>query len=294
MATIGSASHASLTNVPRRSYIAMNSYTSDLFGYSLTFNPTTFTNVGSLSNLGVPASSTLQGSILSETGKKLYPVVNAGVSTLMVSVYDQTSKITGFINPNSPTFAIFSTDKPPYMGQGVDPGTSGLSNLGNSIYTHGSVIADGFGTYADLLSTGTSLTVGSTASIRLSLSTGTSATVGTTLSVGQTISSGTVVIAPSTFTQHLYVVQGSGGTDGKTASTTASAGSTSAAGNNIGGFSYTTISSSAVTANSKIFITGTGSQALGVINSSNSPGNRFVVKSSGNTDGQTINWWIIN
>jgi hypothetical protein len=193
MASIGSASHASLNNVPRRSYIAMNSYTNDLFGYSLTFNPATFTNVGSLSNLGVPVSSTLQGSILSETGKKLYPGASDGVSTLMVSVYDQTSKVTGFINPNSPTFAIFTTDKPPYMGQGTDPGTDGRTNLGNSIYTHGSVIADGFGTYNDLLSTGQSLTVGTTARIGQSLSTGTSVTIGSTLSVRQSISTGTSI-----------------------------------------------------------------------------------------------------
>jgi len=179
MATIGSASHASLNNVPRKSYIAMSSYTADLFSYTLTFDPTTFTNIGRLSTIGVPATSTLQGSILSETGKKLYPGASDGVSTFMVSVYDQTSKITGYINPNSPTFAIFTTDKPPYMGQGTDPGTDGRTNLGNSIYTHGSVIADGFGTYSGLLSTGQSLTVGTTAKIGQSLSTGTSITAGT-------------------------------------------------------------------------------------------------------------------
>lgn len=178
MATIGTASHANFNNVPRRSYIAISSYNQDFFGYSLTFNPTTFTNVGVLSNLNIPATSTLRGSILSETGKKLYPVANTGVSTLMVSVYDQTSKVTGFINPNSPIFALFNTDKPPYMGQGVDPGTDGRSNLGNSLYTHGSVIADGFGTYDGLLSTGQSLTVGTDAKIGASLSTGTFITSG--------------------------------------------------------------------------------------------------------------------
>ena len=160
MATIGTASHANFNNVPRRSYIAISSYAQDFFGYSLTFDPATFTNVGVLSNRNIPATSTLRGSILSETGKKLYPGANAGVSTLMVSVYDQTSLQTGFINPNSPTFALFNTDKPPYMGQGVDPGTSGLSNLGNSVYTHGAIIADSFGTYNDFLSTGQSLTAG--------------------------------------------------------------------------------------------------------------------------------------
>jgi hypothetical protein len=115
----------------------------------------------------------------------------------MVSVYDQTSKITGYINPNSPTFAIFTTDKPPYMGQGTDPGTDGRTNLGNSIYTHGSVIADGYGTYAGLLSTGTSLTVGTTARIGQSLSTGTSAYIGTSLSTGTSIAAGTSITAGS-------------------------------------------------------------------------------------------------
>jgi len=195
MATIATNSHGNFNNVPRRSYIAMSSYTSDFFNYTLTFNPNTFINTGRLSTIGVPATSTLKGSILSETGKKLYPGASDGVSTLMVSVYDQTSKLTGFINPNSPSFAIFTTDKPPYMGQGTDPGTDGRTNLGNSIYTHGSVIADGYGTYDDFLSTGTSLTVGTTAIIGQSLSTGTSVTIGSTLSVRQSISTGTSITA---------------------------------------------------------------------------------------------------
>jgi hypothetical protein len=209
MATIGTASHANFNNVPRRSYIAISSYNQDFFGYSLTFDPTTFTNVGVLSNRNIPATSTLRGSILSETGKKLYPVANAGVSTLMVSVYDQTSLQTGFINPNSPTFALFNTDKPPYMGQGVDPGTNGLSNLGNSIYTHGAIIADSFGTYNDLLSTGQSLTVGTTAKIGQSLSTGTTAYIGTSLSTGTSITAGTY-IAGRTVTALTYNTGGGG------------------------------------------------------------------------------------
>ena len=128
MATIGSASHASLNNVPRRSYITMSTYTNDFFSYNLALNNQSLTYVGTLSPMGVPVTSTVQGSILSETGKKLYPGANDGVSTLMVSVYDQTSKMTGFINPNSPTFAVFTTDKPPYMGQGTDPGSDGRPN----------------------------------------------------------------------------------------------------------------------------------------------------------------------
>ena len=219
MATITNHSHGNFNNGPRRSYIAMSSYTNDFFKYTLTFNGTT--NVGALTTLGVPASSTLQGSILSETGKKLYPEANDGVNTLMVSVYDQTSLLTGYINPNSPTFALLTTDKPPYMGQGVDPGTNLSTNLGNSIYTHGSVVADGYGTYSGLLSTGQSLTVGTTARIGQSLSTGTFATVGTTLAAGGNISSGTIVIAPSTFAAHMFI---SGSGTGQTVYTDSSIG----------------------------------------------------------------------
>lgn len=291
MATITTHSHGNFNNGPRRSYIAMSSYTNDFFKYTLTFNGTS--NVGALTTLGISPTSTLQGSILSETGKKLYPEANDGVTTLMVSVYDQTSLLTGYINPNSPTFALLTTDKPPYMGQGTDPGTNMSTNLGNSIYTHGSVVADGYGTYSGLLSTGQSLTVGTTAKIGASLSTGTSAIVGTTLSVGGNISSGTILIAPSTFAAHMFV---SGSGTGQTSYTDASIGSTPAGNNsNVGGagnVTITNISTTAVTADSKIFITGTGTYSLGVTSKTANQG--FIVRSSLANDGQTINWWVIN
>jgi len=284
MATIGTASHASLNNVPRRSYIAMNNYTADLFGYSLVFNPTTFSNTGVLSNLSVPTTSTLQGSILSETGKKLYPGANDGVSTLLVSVYDQTSKVTGFINPNSPTFALLTTDKPPYMGQGTDPGSDGRTNLGNSIYTHGSVIADGFGTYNDLLSTGQSLTVGTSARIGLSLSTGTSMTVGTTLSVRQSISSGTVVSAPSTQTAHMFV--------SPVGSNASAANYTVGTAQLVSGTPSTrSVTTSACVSTSKIFITNTTDAR--VLYTSNIGTGTFTVYGA-NTIADNFNWMLIN
>jgi hypothetical protein len=291
MATITTHSHGNFNNGPRRSYIAMSSYTNDFFKYTLTYNGTS--NVGVVTTAGIPATSTLQGSILSETGKKLYPGANDGVNTLLVSVYDNTSLLTGYINPNSPTFALLTTDKPPYMGQGVDPGTNLSTNLGNSIYTHGSVIADGFGTYSGLLSTGQSLTVGTTAKIGASLSTGTSATIGTTLSVGGNISTGTLVVAPSTLATHMFLQVG--GT-GQTSYTNASIGSTPAGNNsNVGGagnVTITNISTTAVTGSSKIFITGTGTYSMGVTSQTANQG--FIVRSSLANDGQTINWWVIN
>jgi len=254
----------------------MNTYNNDFFTYNLSFNNASYSYVGTLSTIGVPATSTLQGSILSETGKKLYPGASDGVSTLMVSVYDHTSLKTGYINPNSPSFAIFSTDKAPYMGQGTDPGTDGRTNLGNSIYTHGSVIADGFGTYAGLLSTGTSLNVGTTARIGASLSTGTSAIIGTTLSVGQAISSGTVIIAPSTLTQNTTLSSYTAGYV------------TAGTGTLVSG--ALVINTSAVTANSKIFLTNTlatNSVRVGTIVANTS----FQVLG---TNVDTFTWLIIN
>jgi hypothetical protein len=282
MATIATNSHGNFNNVPRRSYIALSSYTGDLFSYSLTFNGTS--NVGVLSNLGVPATSTLRGSILSETGKKLYPGANDGVNTLMVSVYDQTSKLTGYINPNSPSFAIFNTDKPPYMGQGTDPGTDGRTNLGNSIYTHGSVIADGYGTYAGLLSTGTSLNVGTTARIGASLSTGTSATVGTTLSVGQSISSGTVVLAPSTFTTRAFISP----VGNAASSSNYTLGTANVA---VGTPSRVTVTTSACKTTSKVYITNvTDARVLYV----DSIANGSFRVTGANTIADYFNWLVIN
>jgi len=282
MATIATNSHGNFNNVPRRSYIALSSYTADLFSYSLTFNGTS--NVGVLSNLGVPATSTLRGSILSETGKKLYPGANDGVNTLMVSVYDQTSKLTGFINPNSPSFAIFNTDKPPYMGQGTDPGTDGRTNLGNSIYTHGSVIADGYGTYAGLLSTGTSLNVGTTARIGASLSTGTSAIIGTTLSVGQSISSGTVVLAPSTFTTRAFISP----VGNAASSSNYTLGTANVA---VGTPSRVTVTTSACKTTSKVYITNvTDARVLYV----DSIANGSFRVTGANTIADYFNWLVIN
>jgi hypothetical protein len=52
------------------------------------------------------------GRVLKETGRKLRPGINPGVTEVMVSVYDKESLITGFIFPNDPVFAPYN-DSPP-------------------------------------------------------------------------------------------------------------------------------------------------------------------------------------
>ena len=48
------------------------------------------------------------GRVLKETGRKLRPGINPGVSDIMVSVYDKESLMTGFIFPNDTIFAPYT------------------------------------------------------------------------------------------------------------------------------------------------------------------------------------------
>lgn len=52
------------------------------------------------------------GRVLKETGRKLRPGINPGVTDVMVSVYDKESLLTGFINPNDPIFAPYNDTRP--------------------------------------------------------------------------------------------------------------------------------------------------------------------------------------
>jgi hypothetical protein len=76
-----------------------------------------------------------KGSVLRETGRKLYPGINPGVSTMMVSVYDDKSMLTGFIDPNSPLYTVFNSDKASFIPNN--------NQLGSPVYTRGAVEALG-------------------------------------------------------------------------------------------------------------------------------------------------------
>jgi len=54
----------------------------------------------------------------------------------MVGVFDNQSMLSGFIDPNSPVFAIYSTDRPGYLKDAVDP-TGGLTDQGPPVRTNG-------------------------------------------------------------------------------------------------------------------------------------------------------------
>jgi hypothetical protein len=54
----------------------------------------------------------------------------------MVGVFDNQSMLSGFIDPNSPVFAVYSTDRPGYLKDAVDP-TGGLTDQGPPVKTNG-------------------------------------------------------------------------------------------------------------------------------------------------------------
>lgn len=134
--------------VPRKTYLAVRTYNNDFFSYR-TVRDGTRQIVGILAPVdGATSSNCLQGQFLHETGKRLYPDANPGVHTLLVGVYDTTTRLRGFIDPNSLAFTIQNADRAYYID---DPGTNPNSNTNiiypkdqaQPVYTQGDVLADG-------------------------------------------------------------------------------------------------------------------------------------------------------
>lgn len=138
MATIGTASHANFTNSSRRSYIT----TAPFESYFYSYNGATLSLVTEASCETCPI-----GRILRETGRKLYPGANPGVTRYMVGVFDSITFLNGFIHPNDNVFAIYNSDKPAYIpNDNVGNDVEGVvDNYGAPVLTQGNVISsDGF------------------------------------------------------------------------------------------------------------------------------------------------------
>jgi hypothetical protein len=146
MATIG-AGIVSFQNTSRRSYLAVAPFNTDLFVYSTYINANLETLGTFVVNPDATSLNCPKGNVLHENGRKLIPGAYPGVTTYMVGVYDPQSLLSGFIDPNSPLFASYNTDKPNFITPtwGVDPGTGGgtTNDLGAPVYTNGTVEALG-------------------------------------------------------------------------------------------------------------------------------------------------------
>jgi len=137
-----SSIQSGLAAQPRRQFVTAAPFNNDFFNYTLTTNPTTNVTTGALTaNItGANATSCPAGRILRESGLKLYPGVNNGVNTFLVGVIDSVTLFAGYIDPNSPIFAVYSTQLPGFYTNGVDPGPQGLPDEGPPVYTNGNII----------------------------------------------------------------------------------------------------------------------------------------------------------
>ena len=140
-------------NSPRRQYISTEIFSNDFFTYTVTTDATglqtgTFTQVSGATVTTCPA-----GRVLRDNGKRLYPGAHPNVTYAMIGVFDPQTFLSGYINPNSPIFAMFNSDKAYFadtdlttaagFGRGLDSNLSsyGLVNEGLAVFTNGNVVA---------------------------------------------------------------------------------------------------------------------------------------------------------
>lgn len=165
------SSSSGFAKQPTRSYIATSNFSGSIFTYTAAVNrpgkpliPGFLGAIAGANGTNCPANR-----ILRETGKKLFPGVHSGVNTYMVSVFDTVNLWNGFIDPNSPLFAVYSTDNPSFFADGVDAATGSPVDSGPPVITNGLVRAG------------------------LSVSAGTTVTAGTSISAGTSVAAGTSV-----------------------------------------------------------------------------------------------------
>jgi len=138
------------TATPKRQYIATEAFGNDFYTYTTSTDANGLTTGTLTQVVGANATTCPAGRVLRDSGKRLYPTAHPGVTYGMVGVFDPQTFLAGFINPNSPIFAMFSTDKVYFtdnIGDSKNSGydsnlsSTGLVNEGNAVFTNGNVIS---------------------------------------------------------------------------------------------------------------------------------------------------------
>lgn len=145
MSSITSSS-LSQNALSKRSYIASAVFNAYFYSYTSSLNAQNQYVYTLAVNPLATAANCKAGHILTENGRKLVPGANPGVTTYMVGVYDPSSTLSGFIDPNSSVFAPYNTNLPNYLPRGVDPnlivGPDGTTNdMGPPVFTSGTITA---------------------------------------------------------------------------------------------------------------------------------------------------------
>jgi hypothetical protein len=126
-------------------YIASQPYNGQIFTYTTSQNAANVT-VGSLTAItGLNSNTCPPGSILIETGKKLYVGAHPGISTFMTYVVDKISRLGGFIDPQAPCFSHYDGSQPLFLGNPSDNNPVNQQvDLGNSVYTQGNITTNSY------------------------------------------------------------------------------------------------------------------------------------------------------
>jgi CheY-specific phosphatase CheX len=278
--------NGALTNEQsKRSYVATDVFNTAFFSYTSVRNASNQLEYTLAVNPLATSNNCKAGHILKENGRKLVVGVNPGVTTYMVGVFDSSSLLNGFIDPNNNRFAVYSTNVPNFIDRGIDSVTAidGTTNdMGPSVFTNGLVTAarDIISTNGDIEAENGSVM----ASSNVIAGTGVMSTTGDITALD-----GNLVISPSTTT-------GRGKLNVPSTGANAIVGNVSmASGSIVTSFKKTLVNTTAVTANSKIFLTYTGLNGPGFLSAESIiAGTSFLVVSSNTADLGTVNWFIIN
>jgi hypothetical protein len=176
---------ASYEGPNKRSYISISSFNNDFFVYTSVIDATKRRIYSLRVNPDANASNCPVGRVLIENGRKLFAGTNDAVTTYMVGVFDPVSFLSGFIDPNSPVYAVYNTDLPSFIPRGVDPGPGGLVDNGPPVLTNSSVDAK---TY---IHAGTNVQAGTYMQAGTYISSGTYMQAGTYVSTGTGLISAT-------------------------------------------------------------------------------------------------------
>jgi hypothetical protein len=144
--TSSNAASGAVTGTPRRTYVTINAFNNYFYSYSVSteFTGGQFVTTGTLDTVnGANAATCPAGRILRENGKRLYPGVNPGVTSMLVGVFDDKTFLNGFIDPNARVFQTQNNDIAPTLPDQVDADSDGTRDLGNGVYTLGDVRTHG-------------------------------------------------------------------------------------------------------------------------------------------------------
>jgi hypothetical protein len=302
MATIGAAL-TSAKNSSRLSYISVAAFNTVFLTYTTT--TTNYVTTGTLTanvinpqtGVTVTSGDCPAGRVLRETGRKLFPDANPGVTTCLVSVYDRITGATGFIDPNSIYFAIYNVDKANFLLQDTDEQVA----LGPPIYTGGTVTATGniTSTAGNVAATVGAVSAGTTVTAGTSVSAGTTVTAGGNItSTGGNISNGTNTSGDitsgrnTTATNNVIIING--GLVLQSLNGSASFAGTTTLSTNGQSPTITTSAAGPTATDYLVFVTNNGpaGSSTGFLRVTRANGS-FVINSSDTNDRSVVAWFIV-